>query len=245
MLKEAGAKRVIGKSSATIPLWHEGFSCIGFQQRKCLSSSWVNLCKALSRMESCLDQLFRWVILLLLMLVVLASYKFNQSNCLPWFCNIIRSIYWMYTWNFKFILSSESDWDWWARAVGGDKHNSSGIFFPIKLKQGGKSTKALPLSQEGRLEKCDKLRVIDVTPTFAEALRYIVSIVIVIMMATLTHLVAIGWDWTIQNTKYDVVVVPGASRRASASTMCFASTNSIDCPNNLGTRWKKATTISF
>ena len=105
------------------------FSCIGFQQRKSLSSSWFNLFQALSRMESCLDQLFRWVILLLLMLVVLASYKFNQSNCLPWFCNIIRSIYWLYTWNFKFILSSESDWDWWARAVGGDKHNSSGIFF--------------------------------------------------------------------------------------------------------------------
>ena len=50
-------------------------------------------------------------------------------------------------------------------------------FLPINLKQRGKSTKALPLSQEGRLEKCDKLRVIDVTPTFAEALRYIMSIV--------------------------------------------------------------------
>ena len=50
-------------------------------------------------------------------------------------------------------------------------------FFPIKWRQRGKSTKALSLSQEGRLEKCDKLRVIDVTPTFAEALRYLVSIV--------------------------------------------------------------------
>ena len=38
------------------------FSCIGFQGRKCLSSSWFNFCKASSRMESCLDQLFRWVL---------------------------------------------------------------------------------------------------------------------------------------------------------------------------------------
>ena len=31
----------------------------------------------------------------------------------------------------------------------------------------------LTAKQEGRLEKCAKLRVIDVTPTFAEALRFL------------------------------------------------------------------------
>ena len=31
----------------------------------------------------------------------------------------------------------------------------------------------LTSKQEGRLEKCAKLRVIDVTPTFAEALRFL------------------------------------------------------------------------
>ena len=59
------------------------FSCIGFQGRKNLSSSWFNLCKALSLMESCLDQLFRWVSSNSYSSCWLASYNFNQSNCLP------------------------------------------------------------------------------------------------------------------------------------------------------------------
>ena len=120
-------------------------------------------------------------------------------------------------------------------------------FFSIKLRQGGKSTKALPLSGgetwevwqvEGDWRDTDLCRGAEVHCVHCKR-------VMVIMMAILTHVVAIGWDWTIHNTKYNVVVVPGANRRASASTMCFAWTNSIDCPNNLGTRWKKASTISF
>ena len=94
MLKEAGAKRVIGKSSATIHFWYEGFSCTGFQGRKSLSSSWFNLCKALSRMESCLDQLFRWVSSYSYSSCWLASYKFRPKR---WIVTIPSSDQWLAT----------------------------------------------------------------------------------------------------------------------------------------------------
>ena len=136
--------------------------------------------------------------------------------------------------------------DWQSESDLDSIRNSCDVF-PIELKQWGKSTKALSLSGgetwevwqvEGDWRDTDLCRGAEVPCVHCKR-------VMVIMMATLTHVVAIGWDWTIQNTKYDVVIVPGASRRASASTMCFAWTNSIDCPNNLGTRWKKRVLFLF
>ena len=85
MLKEAGAKRVIGKSSATIPLCYGGFFLHWFSTKKVFVVIVIQSLQGIVTHGVLSGSALQVgiLLLLLLMLVVLASYKFNQSNCLP------------------------------------------------------------------------------------------------------------------------------------------------------------------